>query len=450
MKIIIVGAGEVGSYLCGLLSGKAHDVTVIESDEAIAQRVDELIDAKVLTGNGSSAETLVKAGVRECHFFLAMTSEDRTNLVATSLAKVLGAQATITRVHDQTYTDNSYVNYQLHFGIDHMINPEGLCAVQLAKSIRNPGRVAVEYFSRGQIEAQQVTVTRRSRFIGKKLRDIPLEQVRIGFIQRRKEVEVPSAETVLEEDNRVTIFGHPDVLLKMKTKFDPESKEEPVRVALYGGGETAVALARLLANPRYKIRIIEKDGAICRELADKFPRVTVINGDATSLRLLEEEQIGSADYFVASTKDDEDNIMTGLQASKLGAAHVQLVINKTDYEDVLDGLKSSLGVEMMVSPRVTTAREVLRYLSTEPMLELATLPDGVGKVLEIHLSHNNRFAGQPLRQIPLPRGCVIVALLHKFQAKVPGADDIILGGDRIVLISQEGNTKELQNLVSAD
>ncbi len=450
MKIIIVGAGEVGSYLCGLLSGKAHDVTVIESDEAIAQRVDELIDAKVLTGNGSSAETLVKAGVRECHFFLAMTSEDRTNLVATSLAKVLGAQATITRVHDQTYTDNSYVNYQLHFGIDHMINPEGLCAVQLAKSIRNPGRVAVEYFSRGQIEAQQVTVTRRSRFIGKKLRDIPLEQVRIGFIQRRKEVEVPSAETVLEEDNRVTIFGHPDVLLKMKTKFDPESKEEPVRVALYGGGETAVALARLLANPRYKIRIIEKDGAICRELADKFPRVTVINGDATSLRLLEEEQIGSADYFVASTKDDEDNIMTGLQASKLGAAHVQLVINKTDYEDVLDGLKSSLGVEMMVSPRVTTAREVLRYLSTEPMLELATLPDGVGKVLEIHLSHNNRFAGQPLRQIPLPRGCVIVALLHKFQAKMPGADDIILGGDRIVLISQEGNTKELQNLVSAD
>ncbi len=447
----------MGSYLCGLLSGKAHDVTVIESDEAIAQRVDELIDAKVLVGNGSSAETLVKAGVRECHFFLAMTSEDRTNLVASSLAKVLGAQVTITRVHDQTYTDNSYVNYQLHFGIDHMINPEGLCAVQLAKSIRNPGRVAVEYFSRGQIEAQQVTVSRRSRLIGIKLRDIRLDHVRIGFIQRRKAfiqrrkaVEVPSADTVLEGDDRVTLFGHPDVLLKMKTKFDPESKEEPVRVALYGGGETAVALARLLANPRYKIRIIEKDGAICRELAEKFPRVTVINGDATSLRLLEEEQIGSADYFVASTKDDEDNIMTGLQASKLGAAHVQLVIHKTDYEDVLDGLKSSLGVEMMVSPRVTTAREVLRYLSTEPILELATLPDGVGKVLEIHLSHNNRFAGQPLRNIPLPKGCVMVALLHKFQAKVPGADDIILGGDRIVLISQGGKTKELQNLLSED
>lgn len=450
MKIVIVGAGEVGSYLCGLLSGKAHDVTVIESNEATAQRVDELIDVKVLTGNGSSAETLVKAGVRECHFFLAMTSEDRTNLVASSLAKVLGAQVTITRVHDQTYSDNSFVNYQLHFGIDHMINPEGLCAVELAKSIRNPGRVAVEYFARGQIEAQQVTVTQRSRLTGFKLSDLRMEDVRIGYINRRQKIEVPTAETILEAGDRVTLFGPPDVLTKIKKKFDPESKAVPVRVALFGGGETAVALARLLTNPRYKIRIIEKDSAICRNLAEKFSHVTVINGDATSLRLLEEEQIGSAEYFVASTKDDEDNIMTGLQASKLGAAHVQLVINKTDYEDVLDGLKSSLGVEMMVSPRVTTAREVLRYLSTDPMLELATLPDGVGKVLEIQLGHNNRFAGQPLRNIPLPKGCVIVALLHKFQAKVPGANDIILGGDRIVLITKEGNIKELLGLISED
>ncbi len=450
MKIIIVGAGEVGSYLCGLLSGKAHDVTVIESNPDIAQRVEELIDAKVLMGNGSSAETLVKAGVRECHYFLAMTSEDRTNLVASSLAKVLGAQVTITRVHDQTYTDNSYVNYQLHFGIDHLINPEGLCAMELAKTIRNPGRVAVEYFARGLIEAQQVTITRRSRLIGSKLRELKLDQVRIGFVSRRNKIEVPSADTIMEEGDRVTLFGPPDVLLKMKRKFDPESKPDPVRVALFGGGETAVALARLLSNPRYKIRIIEQDATICRDLAEKFPRVTVINGDATSLRLLEEEQIGSADYFVASTKDDEDNIMTGLQASKLGAAHVQLVINKTDYEDVLDGLKSSLGVEMMVSPRVTTAREVLRYLSTERMLELATLPDGVGKILEIQLSHNNRFAGQPLRNIPFPKGCVIVALLHKFQAKVPGANDTILGGDRIVLITGEGNQKELHSLLIED
>ncbi len=450
MKIVIVGAGEVGSYLCELLSGQAHDVTVIEFDEATGQSVDELIDARVIIGNGSSAETLVKAGVRECHFFLAMTSEDRTNLVASSLAKVLGAEVTITRVHDQTYTDNSFLNYQLHFGIDHMINPEGLCAVQLAKSIRNPGRVAVEYFSRGQIEAQQVAITRRSRLIGKTLTELQLEQVRIGFIQRGKELEVPTADTVLEEDDRVTLFGPPDVLLKMKRKFDPESREDQVRVALFGGSETAVALTRLLANPRFKIRIIEKHGALCRNLAEKFPSVTVIHGDATSLRLLEEEQIGSADYFVASTKDDEDNIMTGLLAAKLGAAHVQLVINKTDYEDVLDGLKSSLGVELMVSPRVTTAREIMRYLSTEPILELATLPDGVGKVLEIQLGHNNRFAGQLLRNIPMPKGSVIVALLHKFQAIVPGADDTILGGDRIVLITKEGNTKELQALISEE
>ena len=120
MKIIIVGAGEVGSYLCSLLSEKAHHVTLIESLEDRAERLDEQLDVKVITGNGSSAEVLVKAGVDECDYFLAMTSDDKTNIVSSSLAKALGAKTTLARIHDQTYSDTSIVNYQLHFGIDYL------------------------------------------------------------------------------------------------------------------------------------------------------------------------------------------------------------------------------------------------------------------------------------------------------------------------------------------
>ncbi len=447
MKIVIVGSGEVGSYLCELLSGQAHDVTLIESSQRIAQELDEKCDARILIGNGSSAETLAKANVGECDFFLAMTSEDRTNLISCSLAKALGARSTIVRFHDQTYTDNSFVNYQVHFGVDYMLNPEGLCAVELAKSIRNPGRVAVENFARGQIEVQQIRVAKKSRLTGTKLQELQLT-TRVGYVQRNGELEVANADTILHSGDVVTVFGSSDDLFELNRMFDPQSVADKARVVLFGGSETAIALVRLLNNPRFKIRIIEEDAGLCAELADKFPEITLINGNATSLRLLEEEHIGQTDYFVACTKRDEDNIMTGLQASKLGAPHVQLVINKPDYENVLQNLKNALGVELMVSPRVATANEVLRYLSTEPVVELATLPNRTSKILEIRIAPDNPYSGRNLKEIPLPPGSVVVALLHKFQVKVPGAKDSILGGDRIVVITNDENVDQLRDLLA--
>ena len=164
------------------------------------------------------------------------------------------------------------------------------------------------------------------------------------------------------------------------------------------------------------------------------------------MRLLEEEQIGSTDYFIACTKDDENNIMTGLQSSKLGAAHVQIVINKTDYEEILDRMKSTLGIELSVSPRIATVNEIMRYLSPEPYTELAELPNKAGKILEIRVSGNSSQTGRLIKDIPLPLSTVFVALLHKFEAVVPGAEDIILEGDRIVVITKEDSIKELLNL----
>ena len=168
-----------------------------------------------------------------------------------------------------------------------------------------------------------------------------------------------------------------------------------------------MALVRLLGNPRFKIRVIEQDEEKCRRLAERFPNVTFINGDGTSLRLLEEEQIGNADFFVASTSDDERNVMTSIQAAKLGA------------------------------------NEVLRYLSKEPFIELFKFSNQKARILEIQVSAGSSCAGKTLREIGWPKHAVLVALLHKFQVKVPGADDRILAGDRVVVITREENIKDL-------
>ena len=445
MRIIIVGAGEVGSYLCETLSRLDHDVTVIERDEERAAKLNHELDVRVLTASGSSARTLIKAGVEKCDYFLAMSRNDETNLVSSSLAKALGARFTFTRIHDQTFRDNSIVNYQNHFGIDHLINPERLAAVEIAKAIRNPGRVAVEDFARGYIEVQLVDVTKGSKAIGKSLAELRLDsRIRVGIVQREDTTTVARANTVLEEGDSITVFGHPEALYDARSMFEPHADHRGLfRVVIMGGDEMSVSLARLLSNPRFKIRIIEADRARCRRLADQFPDVTVINGSGTSLRLLEEEQIGSADFFVACTKTDEDNVMTCLQASKLGSRHVMLAINRADYADILEQLKAAMGVELAVSPRVATSNEVLRYISREPYIDLGSLPGDIGKIIEITVGTKSTSAGKKLKEIEWPPGCVIVALLHRFEAKTPGADDVIEAGDHIVVTVQKDTIKDL-------
>lgn len=200
MNIVIVGAGEVGYNLSLIFSEHGHNVTLIEQSETRGQKVDEEQDVRIVTGDGSSARVLEDAGVKQCDAFLALTNEDRANILSCSLAKCMGAALTIARIHDETYSDTSLVNYQLHFGIDHLVNPEAICAVELAKAIRNPGRVAVENFARGQIEVQQLEVAARSRLLNTPLKDLKLDsRVRIGYVQRGKLFEVASADTVFEE-----------------------------------------------------------------------------------------------------------------------------------------------------------------------------------------------------------------------------------------------------------
>ena len=150
--------------------------------------------------------------------------------------------------------------------------------------------------------------------------------------------------------------------------------------------------------------------------------------------------------LIACTKRDEENIMTSLQASKLGVKHVQVVVNKSDYEHLLNSLKSVMGVDLIVSPRVATANEVERTLSREAYIELGTLPKEIGKVLEIRVSFESENIGKGLKEIKLPKGVVVVALEHKFHVKVPGADDKILAGDRMVLISKEEEIEKVLEL----
>lgn len=437
-NFIIIGAGEVGRYLTGILCDEKQETTVIEHNPKIVEELEDLYNARFLTGSGVSAELLIKAGISDCSCFLALTDNDLTNMVACSLAKTLGAKQTLARIHDEAFLDRTHINYRLHFDVDYFINPEALCAIELAKPIRSPGKILVEIFSQGYIEMRQIPVAENSAFLNQPLRELNLDKLaRIGFIQSANEFIVPNGNTQLKADDLVTLIGPRNTLENIAYKLNPSPILKKLTITLFGATATAIALAKILEGPRFNVRIIEQNLELCKTLAERFPRATIINGDGRSKQVLEEESVGNSDYFIACSKDDEDNIMSCLQAKKLGAKNTQMVINRSDYENILEDLKSSLNINLAVSPRISAVQDLRRLISKEPAIELKIFPDGSITAYEIIITPDSPAVGKTVTNLGLPIGAVIVGLSHKYEIKVPAPDDVFLSGDRIVIILQK-------------
>ncbi|MEM9081212.1 MAG: NAD-binding protein, partial [Verrucomicrobiota bacterium] len=298
MNIIIVGAGEIGRHLAVELS-KSHSLSVIEQDAKLSADLEQMVDAKVVKADGTSVNALAEANVGECELFLGLTSSNNANLMSASLAKAMGVERVIARVHPGLQREEWLFDYKGHFGIDHLFSSERLTAIELAKFIRNPDSLAVEELARGRIELQQVRVHAKSEVVGKKLRELKLpERTRVAALSRGDEHEIPSADSVLEAGDVATIFGEPRRLRKLAGSLQKTSGGlEGLRVVIFGGGEYGFSLAQMLESWDCRVRIFEEDEKLCQELADRLENTTVINADATVLNELEDEQVGEADFF---------------------------------------------------------------------------------------------------------------------------------------------------------
>lgn len=433
MNILILGAGEIGFYMAGQLSSQQHNITVIESDEKVASEVNEKLDVRVIEGNGASITILEEAGVAECDVFLGLSSGDNTNLVSASVAKSLGAKRAIARVHSDVHKDQWMFDFRAHFGIDYLFSSERLAAVELAKYIRNPDCLIVEEVARGRIEIQQMPVFSNSDAIGKSLHAIPLPQrVRVGLIQRRGEALIPDGAEILRADDVVTLFGSPRTLQSIAPMFRGPTGAE-TRVVIFGGGEYGLALAQMLDGGRFRTRIFEKDAKRCEFLASVLQRTTVIHGDATSLRQLKEEQVGDADFFVGATSDDEDNVMTCLQAKDLGVKQCVTLIHRADYADAITRAGSKLGIVGAVSPRVATSKDLMRFVTDEEFSTLIRLQGGID-VIEFVIREGSALAEKRIREVRWPKGSGLVSLTHGSQAMVPIGGDLLHAGDSVVAI----------------
>ena len=432
MRITLCGAGEIGRQFAQTLSTRGHDVTIIERGRSLCDELNERLDSKIVHGDGATVESLVAADLHECELFLSLTASDTTNLVSASLAKTLGAGRTVARVSQRRYAEQWLLSYKNQFHVDHLFCPEQLTAVEIAKHIRNPNRVAVEELCNGRIELQQGRVSPESRMCGRSLPEVSLpDRVRIAFIQRDGALFVPDATDTLQPEDVVTLFGSPSKLSSALSSVQatPEARE-PENVIILGGGAHGAALAQRLQAPRRRIRIMERDPEACERLANNLVRCVVLNVNATSMRELREEQVGDVDYFVAVTGEDEDNVMLCLQAQSLGARHTIALVGRADFAEALSSRSEQLGITATVSPQAITNRELLRFVTAERFHEVVSL-SGSMDVLGIPVSSGSPLAKRTIQSLPRLRGAILVAITRGSEVFVPAAEDVIEVGDTV-------------------
>ena len=443
MRVIITGAGEIGWYIAEKVSADNHDVTLIDKDENRIRKVSAKLDVQPLLGSAASANVLIRAGVSETDLLVAVTGSDETNIVCGSLARKLGAKRVIARVDEVVYRKAPEISYRDHFGIDELVSPEMLAALELASSVRNPGSLAVEHFARGQLEMQRFTADQDAKNIGKPLCDLPLpDGVRICSINRDGKIIIPRGDDQIAHQDIITIIGKTDHVALARKSFEA-SHTRPKKVVIMGGGHTTMSLARRLRSLAFRLTIIERDESRCQELAKSLPDTTILNGDATNLSFLKEERIDNADIFISTSSSDEANIMSAIQAKNLGVQKVLVIIHRPDYADLLQ----KIGIDGSVSPRVVMAQEVLSLLRKSKASTLAKIGDDKAEILELAVEGED-FVGKKLRNIKMPPDSLLLTLQRGFDISVPDADTVFQLGDTVLAICLKDQHKNVVRLIA--
>ena len=452
MRIILIGAGKVGHILADRLTAEEHDVTIIDNNEEVVDRCQDSMDVMCIKGNGANAKTLVEAGVDRADIVIATTASDETNMLCCLISKRLGAKYTIARIRDPEYNESQLL-LQNELGIDVAINPERATALEISKLLRYPFAGSIESFARGQVEMVEFRAQKDDIIIGVPMKDIAstipnIPHVLYSMVERDGKVIIPGGDFFIEAGDKVHISGN---ILNITNYFRFLGRNTlKIRSAMVlGGGKITYYLARMIMPIGIHITIFEVNPEKARTLSEQFPKADVILGDGTDQDLLEEQGLAQMDAYISLSSRDEENLLTGMYASRCGVPKVIAKNTRTTYADVLN----QLGLDSIVSPQSITCSTILRYVRAREhskgteIERLYRLADGKAEAIEFIAREGDSYIGTALKDLTTRPGNLVAVILHQGKVIVPFGNDKIEAGDHVVIISRESGIGDLNEVL---
>ncbi|MCC6472337.1 MAG: Trk system potassium transporter TrkA [Burkholderiales bacterium] len=435
MKILILGAGQVGSSVAEGLVSERNDITVVDVDAARLRDLQDRIDLKTVQGSASHPSVLVSAGVEDADMVIAVTQSDETNLVACKLAqRLFNVPTRIARVRATEFLSDPRIFGAEGFCLDLAICPEQVITDYIVKLVEFPEALQVLEFAEGKLSLVAVRAFQGGPLIGRPLKEvrrhIPSIDARVAAIFRGDRPIVPEGETFIEVGDEVFFLAATRDIRQVMREL--RRMDRPVkRVMIAGGGNIGLRLALALEKD-YRVSIIEQDKARCEVLAGRLASALVLQGDITDEALLDAEHVSAMDIFVAVTNSDQNNIMSSLLAKHLGARRVVALINRRSYVDLLQAGQ----IDIAISPAQATIGQVLAHVRHGDVLRVYSLRRGAAEALEavIHGDASScELIGRRLEQLELPRGSTIGAIVRNGEVLMAHHDIVLRADDRIIV-----------------
>lgn len=448
MKIIIVGAGEVGYHIASRLALENKDVVVVDKDTAAIRRVADNIDVQTLNGSGSSPSVLEEAGIRQAEILLAVTNSDETNLVACLVANMLSPSTKkMARIRSADF-DPYHNTFRVQAPyIDTIINPEIEVVKTIESLMRVPGAIDVGQFADGRIKFVGIYLDSNARLAGVKLADLPdiLGERRplIAAVVREEELIIPRGNDHLLPGDLIYFISEDPHLLDALSVFDKHA--EPVkRVLIIGGGRIGYRLAVSLENQSIYCKIVEKSADRCASLAERLNKAVVLHGDGSDQTLLSEENIADIDVVVSLTNDEETNILASLLARRLGAGKAITKISKFSYFPLM----TAIGIEQVVSTRLSAINTILQHIRRGKVLSAISLKGEQAEALEVVALETSDIVSKPLKRISFPKGSIVTGIIRREKIIIPTGDSVIEPNDRIIIFAHRSAIAGIEKILS--
>ena len=431
MRVIVVGAGQVGSNIAASLEHD-HHVVVIDTDPSRIEAITYSHDVLTVQGDGTAIETLEEAGIENADLVIASTDIDETNIVICGAAKAVGDPFTIARVK-QTGLLRTWERSEGAFGVDFMVGTNLQTAQSIVRIAGLPGAHDAETFADGLVQMAEFEVMADSPLAGETVSDADrYESLTFAALLRGDDIIIPAGETDIRADDAIVVIGSVESVRSFADFVTPPPSLEDVReIVIVGGGEIAAQTARLFEAEGIDTRLIEQDPARARELAENLPETLVLQSDATDIDFLVREHVDESDLVVATLDSDEKNLLVSLLAKRVGVERTIGVVDAGEYVDLFE----TVGLDVGVNPRLVTAEEITRFTRARRTENVAMLESDRAEVLEIEVGSDSVLFETPIEEAmaDLPDGIVIGAITRDGELITPRGETVIEGDDHVVV-----------------